>query len=119
MKQSKEPPAGMLDELARVPVDDALDALNHIQRREVLITLLTRDSQGSPPVVLADAEDGADELDHPVTADRAHLSKLAEYGFISWNRDTHEVTQGSNFSDINPLLQLLADNETELPDSWL
>ncbi|GAA0551726.1 transcriptional regulator [Halorubrum ejinorense] len=119
MEQREEPPAGMLDELARVPVDEALDALNHSQRREVLMKLLTRDSQESLPVVFADSKGSADELDRAVTADYAHLSKLAEYGFISWNRDTQEVTQGSNFGDIDPLLQLLADNEAELPDSWL
>lgn len=119
MYQSEEPPANTLDALAHVPVDDAVDALNHIQRRNVLIALLAHNTQDDSPVVLLDPENDVDEPEGFVVADRIHLSKLVEYGFITLNRDTHEVTQGSNFDDIKPLLQLIADNADEFSDGWL
>lgn len=120
MKNStEEVPAGTLDELAYVSLDDALDALNHIQRRKLLIALLDHNPQDDPPAVLADSEHDADALEHLVAMTHVHLPKLAEYGFITWNQDTHEVTQGPNFDGIHPLLKLVADHEDELPDGWL
>lgn len=119
MNASEELPAGTFDELAHVPLDDALDALHHIQRRKLLIDLLDYNSQDDSPIVLADSETDADALEYLVAMRHVHLPKLVEYGFINWNRDTNEVTQGPNFSEIKPLLQLLADNEDELPYGWL
>lgn len=118
MNKSEELPAGTLDGLAHIPLDDALDALNHIQRRKLLIALLDYNPQDDSPAVLADSENDADALEYLVGMDHVHLSKLVEYGFINWNRDAHEVTQGPNFDEIEPLLQLLADTEGELPDGW-
>lgn len=48
-----------------------------------------------------------------------HLPKLADYEFIEWNKDTHEVTKGPKFDEIRPLLELLATHEDELPADWL
>jgi hypothetical protein len=38
-------PADELDELAHVPLDDALGALSHIQRRKLLFALLNHNPQ--------------------------------------------------------------------------
>lgn len=118
-KSTGELPADALDGLAHVPVDDALDALGHIQRRKLLFALLDHDPQDDSPTILADSEDEADALEHLVGMNDVHLPKLAEYGYINWNRDAHEVTHGPNFDDIRPLLELLADHEDELPENWL
>ncbi|WP_348612718.1 transcriptional regulator [Halobaculum rarum] len=48
-----------------------------------------------------------------------HLPKLEEYGFITWNRDTDEVSKGPNFEEIRPLPEMFAAHEDELPDGWL
>lgn len=119
MNQFEELPAGTLDELAHVPLDDALDALSHIQRRKVLIALLAHKTPDDSPAVVPDSETDVDTREYLVATDHVHLSSLAEYGFIAWNRDTHEVTRGPNFDDITPLLQLLVDNAGELPDGWV
>ena len=120
MKNSTEElPAGTLDQLAHVPVDDALDVLHHIQRRGLLFSLLDHNPQDDSPVVPADSESDADALDALVAMNRVHLPKLVEYGFINWNRDTHEVTRGPNFEEIEPLLNLLVDSEDDLPGGWL
>lgn len=118
-KSTAELPAGTFDRLAHVPLDDALDALNHIQRRKLLIALLDHNLQDDSLAVLADPEDDANALEHIGAINHVHLSKLTEYGFINWNQDTHEVTQGPNFDEIHPLLELVVDHEDELPDSWL
>lgn len=114
-----ELPAGSLDELAHIPLDDALDALNHIHRRKLLIALLDHNPHDYSPAVLADSENDDDALDYLVAMNHVHLPKLVEYGFIDRNRDTHEVIKGPNFDEIEPLLQLLADNADELTEGWL
>ncbi len=48
-----------------------------------------------------------------------HLPKLEEYGFIEWDRDSHEVRKGPKFNEIQPLLELLVSHSDELPDDWL
>lgn len=108
-----------LDGLARVPLDDALDALGHVQRRNLLFGLLDRDLLANPPVVQPASEGETGTLDRVVGMKNAHLTKLAGYGFIDWNRDTFDVTKGPKFAEIVPLLELLADHEDELPEGWL
>jgi hypothetical protein len=99
--------------------DDVMDALATVHRRELLVSLVMQRSQDEPSVfdVLSYSEAFADvsftEMYH------VHLPKLAEYGFIEWNRDTHEVTKGPNFDDISPLLELLNRHSDRLPDGWL
>lgn len=105
-----------LDGLAHVPFDAALDALGHVQRRELLFALLDRDAQDGSPVVPADSIEGDDTPEHLVAVDRVHLPKLVDYGFVDWNRETDEVTTGAEFDGIVPLLRLLSDHEDELPD---
>ncbi|WP_254544885.1 transcriptional regulator [Halomarina pelagica] len=48
-----------------------------------------------------------------------HLPKLADYGFIEWDRNTHEVMKGPKFDEIRPLLELLEAHEDKLPADWL
>ncbi|ELY75168.1 hypothetical protein C487_13492 [Natrinema pallidum DSM 3751] len=48
-----------------------------------------------------------------------HLPLLEDYGFIDWDRDTHEVTKGPNFDDIRPFLEMIVAHQDELPDDWL
>lgn len=120
MKNSaRELPLDALDGLAHVPFDDALDVLGHKQRRKLLFALLDHNPLGDSPAILVDSEDEAGPIDQFVAMNHVHLPKLVEYGFIVWNRDAHEVVKGPGFDAIEPLLELLADHEDELPDGWL
>lgn len=47
-----------------------------------------------------------------------HLPKLAEAGYIEWNKDTHTIRRGPNFDEIAPLLRLMAEHEDKLPAGW-
>lgn len=116
-KSTRELPTDALDELAHVPFDEVLDALRHIQRRKLLFALLDHNPQDDSPAVLADSGEGADDLETLSAMSHVHLPKLVEYGYINWNRDAHEVTQGPNFDEIQPLLELLVEHQDELPDS--
>lgn len=118
-KSAREASFDELDSLSRIPLNDALDALAHVQRRKLLFALVDHNPQDDSPVVLADSQDEADAVEHLMEMQHVHLPKLVEYGFIDWNREAHEVTKGPNFDEIRPLLELLADHEDELPDGWL
>lgn len=116
---AQELPNDALDELAQVPFDDALDAMGHVKRRELLFALLAHDTEGESPDILIDAAGTAARDDERAEMIHRHLPKLAEYGFISWDREAREVGRGTEFDEIRPLLELLADHEDELPEDWL
>lgn len=99
-------------------MDDVLDALGDVQRRKLLVSLLAHNPQDDTPVIV-----GSDEEAHLVKdlirMRHVHLPKLEEYGFIEWNRETHEVSKGPDFEEIRPILELLDAHEDELPTDWL
>jgi len=97
------------------PTDDALDALGDVQRR-LLVAPLDHNPQDDAPI--AAAGDDADAVERLVTMRHVHLPKLADYGYVDWDRETDDVTRGPNFDEIQPPLELLDDNENELPSAW-
>jgi predicted transcriptional regulator len=109
----------MKNTLEEISFDDMVDALADVQRRKLLVALLEHNPQDDAPVVIADSDSEADAVERLVTMQHVHLPKLADYGFIEWNEETHEVTKGPKFDEIRPLLELLDDHEDELPADWL
>ena len=88
------------------------DALSNGQRRRILFTLLEREDLvniDSPPDGVEDRHSAAVERRH------VHLPKLAEYGFIEWDRQANAVTRGPQFAEIEPMLRVVADNRELLP----
>ena len=98
--------------------DDLLDALGHVQRRTLLCALLDHNPQGDGPTV-ADGDSPDEELTQLAEMHHVHLPKLDDYGFISWDRESNEVSKGPNFEEVRPLLMLLVEHEDELPAGWL
>jgi predicted transcriptional regulator len=109
----------MKNEGEAISFDDMVDALADVQRRKLLIALLEHNPQDDSPVIIADSENESDAVERLVSMQHVHLPKLAEYGFIEWDEDTHEVMKGPNFDEIRPLIELLDDHKDELPDDWL
>lgn len=93
--------------------DDAFDALADPRRRELLVSLLDRDSRADPRV--ADDEHGSGDL---LAMEHVHLPKLDAYGFVRWDRESGEVTRGPAFDELRPLLELFEDHREELPSGW-
>jgi predicted transcriptional regulator len=102
-----------------ISFDEMVDALAAFQRRSLLVALVEHNPQDDTPVVIADSERESDAVERLVSMQHVHLPKLADYGFIEWNKETHEVVKGPNFDEIRPLLELLVDHEDELPADWL
>lgn len=100
--------------------DEVLDALGDVQRRRLLLALAEANPQDDRPIEPEDVTFDEAELERLlVRLHHVHLPKLEAYGFISWNRETNEVTKGPEFDEIQPLLELLNDHLDELPDDYL
>lgn len=102
-----------------IPFDDMVEALADVQRRKLLVALLEHNPQDDAPVVVADSDSDADAVSRLVQMNHVHLPKLADYGFIEWDKENHEVMKGPKFDEIRPLLKLLENHEDELPPDWL
>ncbi len=88
------------------------DALSDEQRRWILFALLEREGSINvdPP------SDGVtDQYSAAVKRRHVHLPKLADYDFVEWRRQANTVTRGSRFTEIEPMLRLVADNRELLP----
>lgn len=98
--------------------DEMLDAVSSIQRRSLLVALLRHNPQNDSPTVFADDENERDRINELIRMHHVHLPKLAEYGFIKWDRKNNEVRKGRAFDAIRPLLELLDTHRGELPKDW-
>ena len=47
-----------------------------------------------------------------------HLPMLEEAGFIEWHPETGEISEGPNFEQIRPILELIRNHPEELPPGW-
>ncbi len=113
---------GSFDEpnpLNRVPLNDALEALDEFQRRAVLFALLNQSRKDGPSIVVAGGAVEAGMGVQSVETSDSHLLELVGYGFIDWDPESTRVSRGQNFEEIKPLLELLASREDELPNGWL
>ncbi|WP_076433391.1 DUF7344 domain-containing protein [Haladaptatus litoreus] len=108
-------------ELPRPSLDVSLDALSNKYRRRLLSALLEHNPQDDgdtqiPADVTIEDED-VENLKIQMT--HTHLPKLADAGFIEWDRETNQVRKGPRFEEIRPLVQLIHNHRDELPDGWL
>lgn len=94
--------------------EDKMDAIGDAQRRDLLISLLQEDPPLDSPVAVAPGDD-AETRRRRLRMKHVHLPKLADYGFIDWDRNTDEITKGQNFDEIRHLLEILNDSEAESP----
>lgn len=110
--------------------EDMFDALAASRRRKLLVELLIYNPQHVPELSgrsqeIADAHEGLlqqhlsgspgipgvdEEL---LRLYHVHLPKLADYGFIEWERDAHVVAKGPRFDEMTPLLELLTDQQED------
>ena len=95
------------------------DALCHPYRRRILLLVgehNPRDEGEFSVEVLATEDEDLELLTTELY--HAHLSKLAEPGYIEWDEDLHSVRRGPNFDEIAPLLRLTNDHRDEFPEGW-
>ncbi|WP_433633302.1 DUF7344 domain-containing protein [Halomicrococcus sp. NG-SE-24] len=96
-----------------------LDVLSDSHRRRILLAVSDHNPRTEDEFTTESLASDEDNLDHVKThLHHVHLPKLADKGYIEWNPDTETIRRGSNFDEIAPLLQLMADHEDELPADW-
>lgn len=93
--------------------DDWMDALGNVQRR-LLALPLTYEEQTDVLVVGGGASIGDAPGPH-VQMEHVHLPQLDAYGLNEWDRASGEIVRGPAFCDLEPLLELLRDHQTDLP----
>ncbi|WP_420028725.1 DUF7344 domain-containing protein [Halorussus caseinilyticus] len=104
-------------------MSELFEILSHEYRRRILMAVAQHNPQDEDDITSESIADGheedSDALDllHQQLY-HTHLPKLADTGFINWDRDTGTITRGSRFEEIRPLLRLMHDHQDELPDDW-
>ena len=105
----------MTIEKTEISFDDMMSVLADRQRRTLLMALLEHDPQDDSPVAIAEPDSESAAAERVVSLYHIGLPKLADYGFIDWDRENHNVGKGPDFDQIRPLLELLESHEDELP----
>jgi len=102
---------------ARRPMDIAMAVLADRDRRRVLVSLLDTGPQSrSTPLHLQDLRQSGEEAEtFEIRMCHVHLPKLADTGYVEWDKDTNEIRDGPHFDDLRPLLRILVENGDELP----
>ena len=101
---------------SRPSLDDAIAVLADQYRRRLLVALLEQEPEaplrvGDAVGTVANRETVTTRLQH------AHLPKLADSGYIVWDREGHTIWRGPHFEDVQPLLAFIADHPDRLPDN--
>lgn len=100
--------------------DDLFEALSNPYRRQLLVALLEhnpQDDHDRDPLDLVSDDIEPDVLELHLL--HSHLPKLEEMDFITWDRETNEISKGPDWDEIKPLLELIDNHQDELPDGWL
>ena len=94
--------------------DTHLDALGHVERRQLLLALLDVE-EAALPIELDQLEYETAESDVLLSFRHNHLPKLEDLGFVDVNPVQHSVTRGPHFEEIRPLLKHLDRHQDRLP----
>lgn len=100
-------------------LDESFDVLSHPFRRRILTRLHDHNPRDEAEFSADELADDADEVDRLVLEiHHRHLPKLAEKGFIDWDREADVITRGPRFDEIAPLIELMVNHRDELPAGW-
>ncbi|WP_318567160.1 hypothetical protein [Salinigranum marinum] len=96
-------------------LDRQFDALADVRRRRLLFALEERNPRPDSPPHDRGLSRSALEREQLLLR-HVHLPKLDAYGYVSWDREAHQVTKGPRFAEIRPLLALLREHADDLPE---
>ncbi|MFC6977100.1 hypothetical protein ACFQL1_24030 [Halomicroarcula sp. GCM10025709] len=118
MSNTSTTTSGSADQTPTEPeVDRVSDALRHGDRRHILLTIADAELADEERLSLQELD--LDSTDRPaVELVHRHLPKLAEAGYIEWDREMGTITRGPNYDEVGPLLQLIQNHSDELPGEW-
>lgn len=96
--------------------DRILSALTSRHRRQLLVALYSPGDDGDVDPLQTVDSSNTDRLETPLV--HTHLPKLEESGFISWDTDRGMISEGPDWDEIAPLIELIESNRDDLPDGW-
>lgn len=96
----------------RERVDEMLEFLADHKRRAALLLLKRGAVESESDLLYRGKKETKAALVH------THLPKLAEAGYIEWDRESGTIEKGPAFDEIEPLLELIEENAEELPRDW-
>ena len=103
------------DILLRPGVDRIFNSLEN-RRRRLILLLLKRGMIDTEADVMVRGDSEAERVrTHLLHSD---LPKLAESGYVEWDRETGGISRGPRFDEIEPLLELIEEHADELPTGW-
>ncbi|WP_338756553.1 GAF domain-containing protein (plasmid) [Halobacterium salinarum] len=88
-------------------INSMMDALKSRPRRAILMTLV----ENTGEVSIATLERRLPQESTRTQLHHSHLPKLANAGYITWSPDADSISWGPNFSEVEPLVQLLKEYE--------
>ena len=94
--------------------DRQFDALADVRRRRLLFALEERNPRSDGPPLDRGLSPDALERERLLLR-HVHLPKLDAYGYVSWDREAHQVTKGPRFDELRPLLAFLREHADDLP----
>ncbi|WP_435158883.1 DUF7344 domain-containing protein [Haladaptatus sp. DFWS20] len=100
-------------------LDKQLSILSNHHRRRVLLALVDTGPQTTPTGSTAMVETDGGDQPQTIAMWHIHLPKLADHGFVDWDRETQRVRKGPQFDEIEPLLTVLSENHDILPVSGI
>ena len=96
--------------------DRVFDALGHQYRRRLLSTIDKAGTRDRDELFLKELTFGTDDRErYTAQLVHVHLPKLAEMGYLEWDREGNTVTRGENYNEVAPLITLMREHANELP----
>lgn len=111
---------------------NVFEAIADDTRRRLLLLLCEREEVAVPDAVLergpvtSGADDDTDGWEPSRSKQRTeirlshvHLPKLVDDGLVEWERGANVVRRGPRFEDVRPVLEVLAENASRVPQEML
>lgn len=105
------------DTLRSPAIDRMFTVLSDHHRRLLLLTLRQAETVHETELTVRGAGDDAKEREQ-IRLTHNHLPKLADAGYIEWDRETGEISTGPEFEEIEPLLEMMETHADDLPPNW-
>lgn len=96
-------------------MDKILHILSAPHRRLILLLLKAGTVETETDVMIRRK---GDSTSTEIAVIHGHLPKLAEAGYIEWDRTNGEVSKGPCFDEIEPFLEMIEKHADELPPDW-
>lgn len=100
----------------RITLNEQMDALVSMERRELLYELQKRPQDSDILENLEPANGESTETEFEIEMHHVHLPKLEQYGFVDWEPESDTVRRGPRFDDLEPMLDTLSSHRATVKE---